>query len=156
MCATDKVFLDYTADGTSLGTFTATDALVIIDHREIVFDFYRSVRTRFYTLTAGNTTVCASLSGNSTFVVIRTENRYASSILNKTNDFIGAGSYTYPAADTFLRIDPRHTVFYVDCVLGTDLYTITVSKASEVTVFVTIVVHIGNMAAFFALIVKLA
>ena len=74
MCAADKVFLNDTADGASLGALAAADALIVIDHRKIMLDLDCTVLTSLSAFSATDTSVGAGFSRDRSLVVIGAEN----------------------------------------------------------------------------------
>lgn len=154
--ASGKVFFNDTANGAGFCTSAAINTLIVINYCKIVLNLNSSVLTSFCALATTDTAVGASLSSNRTLVVIGAENCNTGTFLNKLNDLVRAGSGTHTATNTKFRINAGNTVFNIYRILRTNGNAVSVSETSECAVFVTVIAHIGYVAALFAAIVELS
>jgi len=151
--STDEASLVDTAYRANLDTLTAACAKTVIYNSEVILYCDCTVGTGLLTLHTTDTTVGACLSGYRAFIVIRALYYYTGGIVYEMNYAVGTFSYADSAADTFSRINSRHTVLDGYSILWAYSHTVTVAEAGEITESVTAVRHIGGAAGLLTLIV---
>ena len=156
MRSADEVTLVEASYGTNSHALSATGTETVIDGSEIVLYLDCAVWAGLLALHASDTTVRTDLTGNRALIVVRTVNGHLYGIVNDLNDVVGAGSCADTATDTLLRIDICNVVYDADCVLGTYLNAIAVSKTSVVTGLITGISKICGETATKSLIVELS
>ena len=116
-----------------LYTFATARAERVINDRQIIYYGNSTVGAGLLALSAGYTTICASLSRYCTLIVVGTFNHHARGISDKVNNVIRAGACANSATDTFAGVDTSDAVNDVYCMLWAYSYAVAVTEAGEGT-----------------------
>lgn len=107
---------------------TAVRTFFIIDNGKIMLDLDSTVRAGAFTLSATDTSVGTSLSGDSALVVIGAENLNSRYVIDHMNYLVRTSARASSTSLAFIGIDLRNTVFDSDSISGADRNTVSISQ----------------------------